>query len=164
MSYDSPSKSKSRPKLPQLVDAQHFGVWKKKVETHLFRQKVIVKLDNLKAAMTLDGPYFKANATFKNEYKTLSKDDQNQAVDPLDDDEFAGKCLRHALRTAEGFKAWLPSAYADILDSLSPSIDEKVASVENGDLVDLIRQINLSSPFSTSRSTTLMSSTCSSHR
>ena len=143
MSNDSPSKSKSRSKLPQLVNAEDFGVWKKKVETHLFRQKVIVKLDSLKAATTLDGLYFKANTAFKLEYKALSKDDQNQAVDPFDDDEFVGKCLRHALRTAEGFQAWLPGAYADILDSLSPTIDEKVASVENGDLVDLIRQIKL---------------------
>ena len=144
MSLSSPSRSKSyRSKIPQLLSAEDFGAWKKKVETHLFRQKVIVKLDDLKVGKTLDSAYFKASATFKAEFKSLSKNDDNDPVDPFDDKEFLGKCLRHALTTADGFEDWLPGAYADILDSLSPEIGEKVASVANGDLVDLIRQIKL---------------------
>ena len=101
-SANSAASNSSRFKLTvKLEGAVNIAPWKASLQSKLFRYIKNTNMDTLTSASTLDPKYFKA--TFAGDWKEASRDDDNKAVDPFDDDEFVQVCLEHSLETGEGF-------------------------------------------------------------
>ena len=120
-------------KIPTLTDAADFPRWRRAVETQLFRNAVVPSnIDLLTSTRTLDPDWFKKND--KTNYS---------AAGGFDDLDYAARSFVSALGTGKGFYAWLFKVYADIFDSLSEEIKDKVSGVEDGDVVALYENIKL---------------------
>ena len=88
--------------------------------------------------LLLNENFFKSNNEFKSQWETLAGEDEGDPQDPWDDEDFLDSCYQHACYYGRGFAKWM------YLGSLSDEIKKQVASVQNGDLLDLMRQVDIS--------------------
>ena len=125
----------------KLEGAINLEKWRSSLQNKLFRFIKNTNMDKLTIASTLNRKYLKA--TFPDDWKDASKDDDDNPADPLDNEEFVQACLDHALESGEGFNDWLYDVFEGIRDSLSEDIAEQTSGVAIGDLLALFTGINL---------------------
>jgi hypothetical protein len=131
-------------KLFKLSGASEHGQWKSSLQDYMFEKFSNVNMDLITPASTLDPAYFKDHADFKVDFKASSKDGDNRSVDPFDHNPvFAGLCFDHAIATGQGFFGWLYKAYTYIRNALSDKIQRQTAVVRRGDLIGLLKAIQL---------------------
>ena len=130
-------------KLFQLTENGDHPRWKNLLQDYMFATTHNVNMDAMTESSTLQDEYFKVNAQFKTDFKKLSKDNVGSDSDPFSNVEFATKCFDHALNTGNGFKDWVYTTYSYIRLALSDRIQQQTSMVKLGDLVALLKAIQL---------------------
>jgi hypothetical protein len=133
-------------KLPfSLTGAADHPRWRSCLQDRIFKYIHLTNMDTITSATTLDPKFFKK--LFPAEWKAAETDEDGEEVDdPLSNPEhpeLLTSCLVHALSTGNGFNSWLYDVFTGIRDSLSDDLAEKTAGVAPGDLVALLKGINL---------------------
>ena len=141
MSHSRHESGRKKIKITQLVDDDSYKIWSKDVNVVLF-QLGACPMDDMTTGKTLLSTYFEEHPDFKDEWQSIA-DDENDYIEPLENDDFAQKCLEHALTANKGWAPWLKDAYAHIFDSLSDDIQDQVRSRSHGDLVTLFANVKL---------------------
>ena len=124
-----------------LEDSSNFARWRSALQEQLFAKIRNTDMDRIVPTDTLEVKFFKAQ--FKEEWKAASKDADGKEQDAFDDAAFAEVCFDHAVQTGEGFQPWIYDVFAEIRDSLCDDIKDQTAGVALGDLVALLKGINL---------------------
>lgn len=135
-----PTKSNALKVTVPLDGAETYTLWNKQVQAYVFRTLKISDFNQITSAAILDDKYFKK--IFATEHAAASKDADDNAQHPFVDPGFVTMCLNSATATGAGFLDWVYDVYAEVFNSLSPKIQEKVGQ-QLGDLVGLFSEIKL---------------------
>jgi hypothetical protein len=124
-----------------LEDSSNFLKWRRALQEQLFAKIRNTDMDRMVPTDTLDAKFFKTE--FREEWKEASKDAGGSEQSPFNDAAFAELCFSRALKTGDGFEPWIYEVFAEVRNSLCDDIKEQTAGVALGDLVGLLKGINL---------------------